>query len=200
MSVRCMAWAWTVDIDASSKLVLLALADHANDEDHECWPSLMHLTRKCSFKDKSTTLRHLNHLEDEGLIRRKRGNSNTSTRYILPTVQVSVGANSPQGLTAPRVGAHSPWGVGANSPSNHQEEEPSINHHSPLPPKGGRGAKSRSRNRERKREREPAGLQSFCVARCEICDPAHEWEVGEEYFDHSIRVMACPNWRKNLRN
>lgn len=45
MSVRVMSAAWAVELAASEKLVLLALADCANDEGH-CWPGLASLCRK----------------------------------------------------------------------------------------------------------------------------------------------------------
>jgi hypothetical protein len=45
MSVRIMTAAWAVDLPAGEKLVLLALADCANDEGH-CWPGLANLARK----------------------------------------------------------------------------------------------------------------------------------------------------------
>lgn len=192
MSVRCITWAWSVQtVDSSaSKLVLLALADHANDENFECWPSLNHLANKCSV-DRTTVARCLKRLELAGLIERKTGTANRSTHYLLKIPNICTSGATP--LVAPRhqgSGA-TPLGVVAPRHSNHQIE-PSLNRHSPLPPKGGK--------RDRDRKRDPAALQSFCVARCEICDPPHEWEVNDEYFDTSVRVMACPNWRKNLRN
>jgi hypothetical protein len=45
LSVRIMSAAWAVDLPAGEKLVLLALADCANDEGH-CWPGLTNLARK----------------------------------------------------------------------------------------------------------------------------------------------------------
>lgn len=45
MSVRVMAAVWTLDLPAAEKLVLLALADCANDEG-KCWPGLASLKRK----------------------------------------------------------------------------------------------------------------------------------------------------------
>lgn len=48
MSVRAMTWAFDVELDSpSAKLVLLALADHA-DEFGKCWPSQETLARKTS--------------------------------------------------------------------------------------------------------------------------------------------------------
>jgi hypothetical protein len=45
MSVRVMTQAWATELPAGEKLVLLALADCANDEG-KCWPGLASLCRK----------------------------------------------------------------------------------------------------------------------------------------------------------
>ena len=51
MSVRLMTEVWAVSLPDSEKLVLLALADCANDEGL-CWPSMATLARKCSNSEK----------------------------------------------------------------------------------------------------------------------------------------------------
>lgn len=52
MSVTLMAAVWKVQLPDSEKLVLLALADCANDEG-ACWPSMKTLTEKCSKSDRT---------------------------------------------------------------------------------------------------------------------------------------------------
>lgn len=52
MSVKIMTIAWELNLPDSEKLVLLALADNANDEGH-CWPSMATLTRKCSKSERT---------------------------------------------------------------------------------------------------------------------------------------------------
>lgn len=42
-----MSAVWDIDLPASDKIVLLALADNAND-DGLCWPGMAHLVAKCS--------------------------------------------------------------------------------------------------------------------------------------------------------
>lgn len=42
-----MTAVWAIDLPDSQKIVLLALADCANDEGH-CWPSMATLAKKCS--------------------------------------------------------------------------------------------------------------------------------------------------------
>ena len=52
MSVRIMTAVWTTHLPDSEKLVLLALADCANDEGL-CWPSMATLATKCSKTDRT---------------------------------------------------------------------------------------------------------------------------------------------------
>ena len=47
MSIRIMTQAWDADLAAMDKIVLLALADWAND-DGRCWPSIAQLCKKSS--------------------------------------------------------------------------------------------------------------------------------------------------------
>lgn len=47
MSIRVMTAVWGIDLPDSQKIVLLALADCANDEGL-CWPSMASLAGKCS--------------------------------------------------------------------------------------------------------------------------------------------------------
>ena len=47
MSIKLMSAVWKINLPASEKLVLLALADCANDEGG-CWPSMKTLVEKCS--------------------------------------------------------------------------------------------------------------------------------------------------------
>lgn len=52
MSVRVMSAVWGLDLPDSDKIVLLALADCANDEGG-CWPSMKTLAAKCSKTDRT---------------------------------------------------------------------------------------------------------------------------------------------------
>lgn len=71
MSVRALTWAWDRECgNAQQKLVLLALADRA-DEDGVCWPSRKWLTRKTGMQ-LDAVKRALKALEKDGLFRRER--------------------------------------------------------------------------------------------------------------------------------
>ncbi|MBK7543283.1 MAG: helix-turn-helix domain-containing protein [Candidatus Competibacteraceae bacterium] len=83
MSVKCSTWAWGLAISNSSrKLVLLALADRAND-DGECWLGMASLEAKCSMS-RRTVIRALADLEAAGLIGVERRAGHGSGR--LPNV------------------------------------------------------------------------------------------------------------------
>ena len=63
-----MSAVWDIDLHASQKIVLLALADCANDEGH-AWPGMTTLARKCS-KSERTVQTMLAELEAAGHITR----------------------------------------------------------------------------------------------------------------------------------
>lgn len=76
-----MALVWKSSVGpASRRLILLALADAANDE-HECWPSINTLAAKCCIS-RTTAEDSLRALEADGLITRVR-RYNTSNTYQL---------------------------------------------------------------------------------------------------------------------
>lgn len=85
MSVKAMTWAFEQAIPPTLKVVLLALADHA-DENHVCWPSIPKLAAKTSMSDR-TVQRSLYELQEQGYIEKntrmsERGD-HTSNHYLL---------------------------------------------------------------------------------------------------------------------
>jgi Helix-turn-helix domain len=52
MSLKVITWAWTVRLPPAPKLVLMALADEADDRGF-CFPSHHHLAHKCSISERS---------------------------------------------------------------------------------------------------------------------------------------------------
>jgi len=52
MSLKVITWAWTVSLPPAPKLVLMALADEADDRGF-CFPSHRHLANKCSISERS---------------------------------------------------------------------------------------------------------------------------------------------------
>ena len=80
-----MNWAWRQALAPTLKLVLMALADAADDQG-ACWPSIATLARKCTVSTR-TVQRSLRTLIDSGLLiaelRQRRDGSSTSNRYRL---------------------------------------------------------------------------------------------------------------------
>ncbi len=69
MSVKIMAAAWEVSLPAMDKLVLLALADWANDQG-QCWPSISQLCQK-SGASKRHVQAAIKRMADEGHLTRQ---------------------------------------------------------------------------------------------------------------------------------
>ncbi|WGS85010.1 helix-turn-helix domain-containing protein [Methylomonas sp. UP202] len=80
MSIAATRWAWSQALKPAAKLVLLCLADRAN-EDAECWPSIPRLVADVGA-DRKTVLAAIKWLESNALIRvaRAPGGGN---RYCL---------------------------------------------------------------------------------------------------------------------
>jgi hypothetical protein len=47
-----MNWAWAQELSPTPKLILMALADAANDKD-ECWPGIPFIARKCCVSERT---------------------------------------------------------------------------------------------------------------------------------------------------
>jgi hypothetical protein len=83
MSVKALTWAFEAKVDdCRAKLILLALADHADDNGH-CWPSIERLAAKSDSGRRSVTDK-MNLLKDKGLIGRiPRTEEGRPTYYVL---------------------------------------------------------------------------------------------------------------------
>jgi DNA-binding transcriptional MocR family regulator len=82
-----MSWAFKQPVEPGPKLVLLALADHANGQTGLCIPGQKSLAKQCSMSVR-TVQRHIQVLEDANLLRREarmrgEGRGRTSDRYYL---------------------------------------------------------------------------------------------------------------------
>jgi hypothetical protein len=93
MSIRVMTAVWDMELPAKDKLVLLALADCANDEGL-AWPSIATLARKCGC-DQRTIQRNLRDLEKRGLFAREEV-IGKGCRYVFDPRQIATrGKSSP---------------------------------------------------------------------------------------------------------
>lgn len=85
MSMNLMAKAMSIKVgNPLRKLVLIKLADNANDEG-ECWPSYQHIADQCEVS-RSTVKSHIRALEDMGLMKRefrRKGELNQSNVFYL---------------------------------------------------------------------------------------------------------------------
>jgi hypothetical protein len=86
MSIRATNWAWQVSLPPAPKLVLLALADIADDVG-VCWPGQHAIAGKCSIATR-TVQRLIAALDGRGLLiiepRYRADGSRSSNRYRLP--------------------------------------------------------------------------------------------------------------------
>jgi hypothetical protein len=76
-----MSAVWELDLAPGEKLVLLALADQANDEGRQCWPSVASIGKK-SGQGERTVRRLLADLEEKGHLTRYLRDG-TSTQYHI---------------------------------------------------------------------------------------------------------------------
>jgi hypothetical protein len=123
-----MNWAWRQKLPPTPKLVLMALADAADDHG-VCWPSVTTLARKCSVSPR-TVQRMLKVLDEQELLvaesRHRQSGARSSNRYLL---QLTGGDNlspSDTGATTPRQPCQGP--MTRVSPLE-PPIEPSLNHH-----------------------------------------------------------------------
>ena len=93
MSVRVMSAFWEIPLPPIDKLVLLALADAANDEGH-CWPSIATIARKSGVSERSVQ-RAIRKAESSGMIERKEVIGKGCKYHLTPRHTVTPAAQSP---------------------------------------------------------------------------------------------------------
>ncbi len=134
MSMNLMAKAMSIKVgNPLRKLVLIKLADNANDEG-ECWPSYQHIADQCEVS-RSTVKSHIRALEDMRLLKRefrRKGELNQSNVFYLtldnaqqiPPESGGAGADR-GGAGADRGGAGADLGGGAGAaPRTYHSFEP----------------------------------------------------------------------------
>ena len=128
MSIKVMAWAWEQELPAVTKFILIALADHADDEG-VCWPGQKGIAKKCGVS-RQTVNAHIKKLLDMGLltwtVRHRDDGSITSNLYQL-TLRPALQDSQPalQGVSTSFTG-----GVNAVDRGSQPalQQEPSFNH------------------------------------------------------------------------
>lgn len=130
MSSKLLGHVWDLELpDHATKLVLLRLADSANDETGECWPSLKYIQDKCNVKSKNTIRRALEILEQMGLVvvikRKLSASQNTSNLYKLNIERILNNGKRLGGSNSELGGSNSELGGGSNSePRTNNSLEP----------------------------------------------------------------------------
>lgn len=123
-----------------AKLLLIALADRADKETHQCWPSLARLSQDTELSS-ATIKRKLNYLEERGFILRIKRDQ-TSTLYTLALSDLSGWLTQSHGVAHTEPGGR--LTVSHEPISNNLSEEPIYNIHfeewwSVYPKKKGKG-------------------------------------------------------------
>jgi hypothetical protein len=121
------------------KLVLIKLADNANDQG-ECWPSYQHIADQCEI-GRSTVKLHIRELEKAGFLRReyrRKGELNQSNLFHLSLDGGAASAlgggatdNPPGAADNPPGAADNPGGGAGAAPRTSHSSEP-VNEPKPL--------------------------------------------------------------------
>jgi DNA-binding transcriptional ArsR family regulator len=126
MSIEALNWAWEQPVDkAANKLVLLALADHANS-DGECWPSMKRIAERSDISPRHVS-RAISELIELGLVekanRRRHGGEYRGWDYRILIQRTPASSGSPRPATSGRP-RPSPADAGVRSelPENRKEE------------------------------------------------------------------------------
>jgi predicted transcriptional regulator len=127
MSIEALNWAWEQPVTkAVNKLVLLALADHANS-DGECWPSMKRIAERSDISPRHVS-RAISELIDLGLVekanRRRHGGEYRGWDYRILVQRTPASSGPPRPVTSGRP-RPSPADAGVRSePPENRKEEP----------------------------------------------------------------------------
>lgn len=131
MSIRLMSDVWRTDLPTVEKMVLLVIADHANDEGTQSYPSQATIAEKASISIR-TVQRAVNNLVSQGFIRMFKhsgGSANCREDRRPHLYQINIGklrGDTVTGRTSDADGATITTSTGRQSrPMNHPLE-PSI--------------------------------------------------------------------------
>ena len=133
MSIRLMAEVWRTDLPTVEKMVLLVIADHANDEGTQSYPSQATIANKASISVR-TVQRAVNSLVSEGYIRmfKHSGGSADCREDRRPHLyQININklrGDIVSGRTSVANGATSTTVTGRQSRPKNHPLEPSLKH------------------------------------------------------------------------
>ncbi len=122
MSIRMISAAIDLELSPSDKLILILLANNANDETGDCFPSQSYLAKRSGLS-LSTVNRVIKRLETVGLVdiipQYRDDGGRRSNRYRLNMNDIGGGKSS----------EHSPCGVGAQEPVSPEHSRTVISNH-----------------------------------------------------------------------
>ncbi|OEY66818.1 conserved phage C-terminal domain-containing protein [Marinobacter sp. X15-166B] len=127
MSMMLMAQAFGVQVgNAARKLVLLKLADNANDQG-ECWPSYQYIADQCEISRRSAMM-HIDALCAAGLVqkRTRKGPKGNSTNFYVVTLGGET--NAPPGENSALGGEKSAPAGETVAPPPGENSAPGISH------------------------------------------------------------------------
>jgi hypothetical protein len=133
MSVRVMAAVWEQsEAEGNDRLILLALADHADDETWSCWPSIARLAQKTRVSGR-TVQRCLRKLEEIGEVATEARGGTASNREMRPNrYTITLGtprqSDTPVNLTPGDTCVRGPGDNRVTTPVTTVSPEPSKNH------------------------------------------------------------------------
>lgn len=125
MSVDATRWAWGVDVNSSTKrLVLLSLADRAGEE-HTCYPSTKRVMKDTCL-DRKTILKAITDMISDGLIFDTGDRKGNGVR-VLKLIGVNARENEshPKKVTDPKIGTSTEIGI-TTDPKNGITTDPKI--------------------------------------------------------------------------
>lgn len=214
VSIKIMTAAWAVDLQHADKLVLLALADNANDEGM-CYPSMRTVAAKCGMGWR-TVQRAIQTLEEQGHLSRDFREGRSTVYFVHPcqsdTPVRESGVSERQGrqndtpagaAPHPRQSGTPPLSFGGTSPlaPRSPPHTPPLTPHTPHP----KPSDNRQGNREELRApRSPATAKRLqpefdltedrrTVAIAERVDPEREFK---RFRDHWLAASGA-NARKH---
>lgn len=94
MSIEIMTRVWKIDgLSQGEKLVLLSLADNANDSGI-CWPSISAIAERCCMQERSVT-RTIGELEQRGYVRRELRTGKQTLYHVTPDNKTPLSLSHP---------------------------------------------------------------------------------------------------------
>jgi hypothetical protein len=107
MSVKVMAQVWELDLPHAEKFVLLAMADHADHDGGNVYPSVLTVARKTGYSERQVQ-RVIDSLEARGLLVPTQQTAGAATVYRVDTAAAPKVTAAPKTAPAPRPAATPP--------------------------------------------------------------------------------------------